>query len=112
MLRKHILAVHSAEIIKLTKPIFESSSLALHIWDIYKQALGVRERMTTPIAGPSVDRRVFQYTSYVYNDHRIRSLICFSCAQIKLDTGRIRSDIQFCSGTWLFALPPGERRKK
>ena len=112
LLRKHILEVHSSEITNLIQPIFENSSFALHIWDIYKEALGVRERMTTPIAGPSVDRRVFQYTSYVYNDHRIRSLICLSCAQIKLDTGRIRSDIEFRSGTWLFALPPGVRRKE
>ena len=111
-LRQHILGVHRAAITQLIQPIFASGSFSQHIWDIYKEALSVKERMTTPIAGPSVDRRVFQYTSYVYNDHRIRSLICFSCAQIKLDTGRIRSDIEFCSGTWLFALPPGERRKE
>ena len=111
LLRKHVLEAHHSEIGNLVQPIFENRNWALHIWDIYKEALGVKERLTTPIAGPSVDRRVFQYTSYVYNNHRIRSLICFACAQIKLDTGRIRSDIAFCSGAWFFALPPGSLKK-
>ena len=111
-LRQHILGVHRAAITQLIQPIFESGNLSFsqQIWDIYKEALSVRERMTIPIAGPSVDRRVFQSTRYVFNAQRIRSLICFCCAQIKLDTGRIRRDIEFRSGTWLFARPPGGRR--
>ena len=74
------------------------------VWDVYKGALSAQGSRCFPIAGFSVERRVFEYTAHVYNDERIRSLICFACAQIKVDTGRIRSAIDFRSGRWLFLL--------
>ena len=80
-------------------------------WGLYKAALSIKERQQIPIVGPSVDRRAFEHTSHVYNDDRIRSLICFACAQVKLDTGRIRSAIEFRSGTWFFSLPKGSLTK-
>ena len=54
---------------------------------------------------------MFEYTAHVYNDERIRSLICFACAHIKVDTGRMRSAIEFVSGRWLFSLPRGSLTK-
>ena len=39
------------------------------LWDIYKAALSIRERECIPVAGPSIDRRAFQYTSYVSRMH-------------------------------------------
>ena len=47
----------------------------------------------------------------MYNDHRIRSLICMVCAQIKLDSGGSNSEIEFVSGSWFFTLPPGALAK-
>ena len=81
------------------------------MWDLYKAALSTQERRGIPIVGASVERRVFEYTTHVYNDERIRSLICFACAQVKVDTGGIRSDIGFRSGRWLFSLPKGSLQK-
>ncbi len=74
---------------------------------LYKAALSAQERCSIPVAGASVDRRAFEYTGHVYNDECIRSLVCFACAQVKVDTGRIRSAIEFRSGRWLFSLPRG-----
>ena len=54
---------------------------------------------------------MFEYTTHVFNDSCVRSLICLTCAQVKVDTGRIRSEIQFVSGRWLFELPPGSLHK-
>ena len=76
-------------------------------WDLYKAALSAQERNSVPVAGPSIDRRVCEYTADVYNADCIRILICFACAQVKLDIGRIRSAIEFYSGRYLFSLPPG-----
>ena len=59
-----------------------------------------------PIVGPSVDRRCMDHLVQVYNDRRIRSLICFCCAQVKTDTGKLRSPIQEVSGRWLYDLNP------
>ena len=41
----------------------------------------------------------------MYNDECVRSLICFACARICLDTGGFWSDIGYVSGEWLFGLP-------
>ena len=59
------------------------------------------------MTGPSVDRRTFERTAHAYNDERVRALVCFACARVKVDTGRIRSAIAFRTGKWLFSLPPG-----
>ena len=55
------------------------------VWAVYKQALAVLEREDFPVVGVPVDRRSFAYTLRVYNDARIRSLICCACACICLD---------------------------
>ena len=42
----------------------------------------------------------------MYNDERIRALICFACARVRIDTGRgRRSDIELHHGRWLMTLP-------
>ena len=61
--------------------------------------------------GLSIDRRAFEYTLQRYNDDNIRSLICFACARIQLDTGGPRSHIRFYHGGWLFNLPKGSLTK-
>ena len=75
------------------------------MWDLYKQALAVQERRGYPAVGVSVDRRAFEYTNRVYNDTRVRSLICFTGARICLDTGGVRSAIRFRSTSSYLSMP-------
>jgi hypothetical protein len=77
------------------------------LYDVYLQALAVRERMGIPVYGPSIQRRIIEYTQQVYNDSMIRALICCLCARIQVDTGRRTSDIEFQHGGWFFRLPRG-----
>ena len=104
-LRGHVLTEHVQQILDMTGPEEE------HPWDVYKQAVAVRERQTVPTVGSAVDRRAFEQTLQVYNDGRVRALICFACARICLDTGGPRSHISFKSGGWLLALPIGSLTK-
>ena len=48
----------------------------------------------------------------VYNDACVRSLICFVCARVYLDSGSIRSPIEYYDGDWLLHLPRGSSQKK
>ena len=82
-LKEHIMSEHRSCILARAKSITWLPVDSSLLWDIYKGALSFREREGIPAAGPSVDRRAFQYTSYVYSDARILSLICFCCAQIE-----------------------------
>ena len=102
MLRKHVLETHNVQMLDIVEPILQDYAISPLLWDFYKGALSFQDPRTIPIVGPSVDRRSFQATSYVFSNARIRSLICFTCNQIKLDTGRIRIEIEFCSGSWFF----------
>ena len=72
---------------------------------MYKQAIAVVERRGVPTVGPSVDRGATEHLVQRYNDRRIRSLVCFCCAQVKADTGGCRSEIEFKSGRWLLSMP-------
>ena len=110
-LKEHIYAQHQDVLFSLSASASEFLPHKDYIWDIYKAGLSVKERESIPIVGPAVDRRAFQRTSYVYSDTRIRCLMCFCCNQKKLDTGSIRSEIEFRSGTWLFSLPQGSLTK-
>ena len=110
-LRGHIAARHTEHIAPIVIPLLGGARAQELQWDLYKGALSFQERRQMPCVGPSVDRRVFEYTSHVYNDQCIRSLICFACAQVHVDTGQLRSAIKFVSGTWFFGLPPGVLRK-
>ena len=85
-LREHVASTHGARLSELTSPLLGNARSSELIWDLYKGALSVQERKQVPCVGPSVDRRVFENTSHVYNDDRIRSLICFACAQVHVDT--------------------------
>ena len=104
-LRAHILAKRSAQIGSIAN-IDESK-----FWDVYKQALAVRERQSIPVVGAAVDRRAFEHTLQVYNDDCVRSLICFVCARICLDSGCARSHIRYYDGAWLLQLPKGSPKK-
>ena len=37
------------------------------VWDVYKQAIAVREREKVPTVGPAVDRRSVNHTLVAYN---------------------------------------------
>ena len=104
-LRAHVRQAHGDLISNIAEPLIGRQAADSSLWDLYKQAIAVVERRSIPSVGMSVDRRVFEHLVQVYNDRCIRSLICFCCAQIKVDTGRCRSRIQFRTGTWLMGVP-------
>ena len=106
-LRAHVLHAHSEQFFEELQLLLPRGQIHELMWDLYKGALSARERRSIPVVGFSVERRALEYTAHIYNDNRIRALICFACAQIKVDTGRMRSDIEFCNALWLFGLPKG-----
>jgi len=110
-LRNHVLSTHGRRMQEVVESVplkLDSDELS---WALYKQALAVQERKTVPRIGVSVERRVFDTLTHVYQDDCIRALICFACAQIKVDTGGLRSKIKFMSGSYLFSLPKGSLKK-
>ena len=106
-LRKHVASEHSSAIQSLVRDFVGPENAKQKEWDIYKEACSVQERQNVPVTGPSVDRRTCERTAHVYNDECVRALICFACARVKVDTGRMNSAIRFITGKWLFSLPPG-----
>ena len=94
----HVLAAHESDIQEALTQCMLPDSFA---WDVYKEALGVCERRTVQIVGPSTDRRALEYTLQLYNDDMVRSLICAICARIRVDTGHVHSDIEHVTGGWL-----------
>ena len=115
-LRKHVLDQHG-EALRLVSSAWMTNSEvqrmgeAQFLWDLYKQALAVQERKGFPTVGVSVDRRAFEYTNLVYNDARVRSLMCFTCACIRLDTGAVRSEIRYRPASFLLSNMPLHRLK-
>ena len=57
-----------------------------------------------PAAGVSIDRRAFKHLAAVYNDDRIRGLICIVCNQVHTDTGGKNTAIKYKDAGWLAAL--------
>ena len=103
MVKAHLLKDHG-RIIKAVAGVTDPEEL---VWDVYKEALSIKERQKMPTVGPAIDRRAFEHTTQRYNDDSIQSLICFCCARICLNTGGARSDIEFKKGGWILALKPG-----
>ena len=64
-LRGHILETHGEEIQRLASTILEMKALRGMEWDLYKEALAVKERLGVPIVGPSVDRRAMEHLTQV-----------------------------------------------
>ena len=108
MLREHVASAHRSELDSVFSRFPDVS--ASRAWDIYLGALAVQERKNWPCVGSSIDRRSFAVTASVYNDARIRSLLCFACACIKPGSGRHNSEIEFKGLTWSLSLPPGALR--
>ncbi len=48
----------------------------------YTQAVCERETEHMPCIGPSVDRRILARTTEMAQNDRVKSLICFACAQV------------------------------
>ena len=74
-------------------------------WDVYKEALATLERKSFPATGDSIERRAFEVLQSKYNDDHIRALMCFRCGRIVLDTGSVRTQIEYKHGSWLYSLP-------
>ena len=72
MLRVHVEEVHADAIVDIVENIFEEAPPERRVWDVYKEAIAVRERQKFPEVGVSVDRRTFEYTCAVFNDATIR----------------------------------------
>ena len=104
-LRDHVLQQHGVHIQQV------ADVTEKWIWDVYKQALAVKEREGIPAVGAAIDRRAFENTLQCYNDESIKALICFSCARVCLQSGGPRSHIEFVRGGWFLALPAGSMRK-
>ena len=49
----------------------------------YTAAIDEVERESMPLLGASVDRRIFQDLARVVDSDSVKSLICFSCAQVR-----------------------------
>ena len=94
MLRTHVIDVHGTAFQTIAISILGKSSSDAMIWDYYKEACAVQERKQFPIVGFSTERRTMEHVAHIYNDKRIHSYVCFACAQIKVDTGGCRSDIE------------------
>ena len=111
LLRKHILDVHGSDIHSVSRSVLSEEELQQvggyrALWDIYKQALAIQERLRYPDVGVSVDRRAFEYTTHVYRNDYIRSLVCFTCARVCLDTGGVRSAIEYHTGSLFCNITP------
>ena len=74
---------HTEQILEDARSLEQVESIMPLRWDLYKEAIAVKERQIVPVVGPSVDRRAFDRLAHVYNDKVICQLICF--------TGRCRN---------------------
>ena len=118
-LREHVLTSHRNRLIESLGPAAKCNRMEQAnerqvnelLYDVYLQALAVREREGIPVHGPSIQRRIIEYTQQVYNDSMIRALVCCLCARIRVDTGRHNSDINFVHGGWFLQLPRGSFKK-
>ena len=79
-------------------------SSIVHVFDFYSAAISSIERRNVPKVGYSIDRRSFGQVMQCYNDEKVRSLICFVCAQVKPDTGVEHSRIKIRKGGWIANL--------
>ena len=66
-------------------------------FDFYVAAIQHKERQKMPDVGASTDRRAL--TNAIAETRQIRALVCFVCAQVKVDSGQgsCKSDITLCS---------------
>ena len=110
-LRIHVQQTHNEQIRAYLPNDSTMYSMNALVWDVYLEALSIKERSSIPLVGPSIDRRSFEQSMRVFNDERIGSLICLCCARIRLKTGGPRSDIKFVKGSWLLSRPVGSLSK-
>ena len=103
-LQKHVCSEHGHTIRKILRPHFDDTATDDRIWAVYTEAVSVQERKKYPQVGPSIDRTAIVKASSTYNDDCVHAYMCFTCASIKVDTGRIRSDIERVTGAWLLGL--------
>ena len=48
------------------------------LWDVYKQAIDVKEREKMPTVGPAKDGMSINHTLVTCDDKRLKALICFA----------------------------------
>ena len=76
MLKEHVRQAHgptiSTSFIKHfgNSPVMENGDDRL--WNVYKEAIAIRERDAFPIIGTPIDRRAFEYLMEVYNDAKVQ----------------------------------------
>ena len=104
-LRTHVLEAHAGNLVEGGKGLGAELATERVLWDVYKEAISVIERRCIPIVGPSADRRATEHLVQRFNDQRIKSLVCFCCAQVKPDAGGCRSAIECVTGRWLCSAP-------
>ena len=67
----------------------------------YCQAIAEIEREQMPLIGPSVDRRTFQHVTELYNDAKVKCLVCLVCACKKTMMCETNREIEYVAGKWL-----------
>ena len=97
MIEAHIQQVSGLKLEKSTgkeDKMFETKrQKQLLAW--YTAAIREVERQDVPSIGASIDRRTFQHLSTVYNEDKVKSLICFVCGQIKTVTHDRNTEIRW-----------------
>ena len=75
MLKEHVRQEHGSTICTLVHKHFGTSLVMENgtdrTWNVYKEAIAIRERDGFPIVGTSIDRRAFEYLMEVYNDAKV-----------------------------------------
>ena len=64
-LKEHIMSTHKSSIESFLQEVTWLAVDKDLLWDVYKAGISYKERIGIPVSGPSIDRRAFQYTSYV-----------------------------------------------
>ena len=104
-LKEHIWECHSDKLLSALERFLPKEKIDHLYWDVYKEALATLERKSFPATGDSIERRAFEMLLSKYNDNHIRALMCFCCGRIVLDTGSVRTQIEYKHGSWLYSLP-------
>ena len=100
-LKVHVFQSHGGVLTQLLDAAQLRSDDPDLIWHTYNAACAAKEREDVPVTGQSVDRRSMEYLQQVYNDDMVRSLMCFCCPRVRLDTCHVNGEIKFVDFLWL-----------
>ena len=100
-LKVHVLQSHGDDLTQLLDAAQLRGDDPDLIWHTYNAACAAKEREDVLVTGQSVDRRSMEYLQQVYNDDMVRSLMCFCCPRVRLDTCHVNGEIKFVDFVWL-----------